>query len=173
MVRLDTLTFARSVDSFLRRPTRDSVRVSPDKWRDYRENHEFLNPSCLCALLQPQGEGKIVCNTEAAIYLRPYGRYKGEWVAECAKGCCGYLGRSLFPLKIGVLTPCRLVPLERLHKKRGLPVKNYPRRSESLMSEDVRRVADEKQTCWVSQCTFRLVFTTQKKTLSLDLLRDH
>src|ERR1700678_3473209 len=33
MVRLDTLTFARSVDSFLRRPARDSVRVSPDKWR--------------------------------------------------------------------------------------------------------------------------------------------
>ena len=56
MVRLDYLTltfkFTRSVYSFLHRPVRDSVRVSPDKWRDYRENHEFLNPSCLCALLK-------------------------------------------------------------------------------------------------------------------------
>ena len=138
MVRLDTLTFARSVDSFLCRPARDSVRVSPDQWCDYRENHDFLNPSCLCALLQPQGEGRVVRYTEAAIYLRLYGRYKGEWVAECANGCCGYLGRSLFPLKIGVLTPCCLVPLERLYKKGGLPVKIYPRRSESLMSEHVR-----------------------------------
>jgi hypothetical protein len=109
MVRLDSLTFARSVYSFLRRPARDSVRVSPDKWRDYRENHKFLNPSCLCALLKPQGKGEAPRYTEAAIYLRLNGRYKGEWVAECAKGYCGYLGRFLIPLKIGVpsLTPCR------------------------------------------------------------------
>jgi hypothetical protein len=38
-----------------------------------------------------------------------------------------------------------LVPLERLYNKPGLPVKNYPRRSASLMSEHVRRVTDEKQ----------------------------
>ena len=106
MVRLDSLTFARSVYSFLRRPTRDSVRVSPDKWRDYRENHEFLNPSCLCALLKPQGKGKAPCYTEAAIHLPLNGRYKGEWVAECAKGYCGYLSRFLIPLEIDVLTPC-------------------------------------------------------------------
>src|SRR5271155_4523219 len=98
MVRLDTLTFARSVDSFLHRPARDSVCVSPDKWCDYRKNHKFLNPSCLCALLQPQGEGKVVRYTEAANYLRPYGRYKGEWVVEHAKtvadiliGLCSHL----------------------------------------------------------------------------------
>jgi hypothetical protein len=78
---------------------RDSVRISPDKWRDYRENHEFLNPSCLCELFRPQGE--VLCYTEAAIYLPLKGHYKGEWVAECAKSCCGYLGKSLFPLKIG------------------------------------------------------------------------
>ena len=55
---------------------RDSVRVSADKWRDYRENHEFLNPSCLCALFQPQGE--VLCYTEAAIYLPLNGRYRYE-----------------------------------------------------------------------------------------------
>ena len=65
MVRLDSLMFARSVYSFLRRPARDSVHVSPDKWRDYRENHEFLNPSCLCALLKPQGKGEAPRYTEA------------------------------------------------------------------------------------------------------------
>ena len=63
-----------------------------------------------------------------------------------------------------------LVPLERLYKRPGLPVKNYPRRSASLMSEHVRRVADGKQT---SQCAFRRVFTTRKKSPSLDLLGDH
>ena len=149
MVHLDSLMFTRSVYSILHRPMRDSVRVSPDKWRDYRENHEFLNPSCLCALFQPQGE--VLCYTEAAIYIPLNGRYRGEWVAECAKGCCGYLGKSLFPLKMRVLTPRCLVPLERLYKKVGLPVKNYPIRGVSLMSEDVSRVADEKQTCCLSQ----------------------
>ena len=140
MVRLDylTLTFTRSVYSFLHRPARDSVCVSPNKWRDYRENHEFLNPSCLCALLKPQGKGEAPRYTEVAIYLPLNGRYKGEWVAECAKGYCGYLGRFLIPLKIGVLHTMSLVPLERLYKKPGLPVKNYPRRSASLMSEYVR-----------------------------------
>jgi hypothetical protein len=149
---------------------RDSIRVSPDKWRDYRENHEFLNPSCLCALFQPQGE--VLCYTEAAIYLPVCGRYKGEWVAECAKGRCGYLGKSLFPPRMRVLTPRRLVPLERLYKKLGLPVKNYPRRSMSLMSEDVSKVANEKQTCWLSQRAFRRAFTTQRKIPSLGLLGD-
>jgi hypothetical protein len=145
MVHLDSLAFAKSVYSFLCRPMRDSVRVSPDKcqWRDYRENHEFLNPSCLCGLFQPQGE--VLCYTESAIYLPVSGRYRGEWVAECAKGCCGYLGRYLFPTKMRVLTPRRLVPLERLYKKLRLPVKNYPRRSASLLSEEL--LANEKQTC--------------------------
>ena len=92
------LTFARSVYSFLRRPARDSVCVSPDKWHDYCENHEFLNPSCLCALLKPQGKGEAPRYTEVAIYLLLNGCYKGEWVAECAKGYCRYLGRFLIPL---------------------------------------------------------------------------
>jgi hypothetical protein len=100
---LDSLTFTRSIYySLLHRPMKDSVRVSPDKWRDYRENHDFLNPSCLCALFQPQGE--VLRYNEAAIYLPLNGQYRGEWVAECAKGCCGYLGKSLFPPKIGCTT---------------------------------------------------------------------
>jgi hypothetical protein len=30
--------------------------------------------------------------TEAAIYVPVFGRYTGEYVAECAKSRCGYLG---------------------------------------------------------------------------------
>jgi hypothetical protein len=108
MVHLDSLTFTRSVYPFLRRPMRDSVHVSPDKWRDYRENHEFLNPSCLCALFQPQGE--VLCYTEAAIYLPVMGLYSGEWVAECVKGRCGYLGKSLFPLALKIVRPYTTSP---------------------------------------------------------------
>ena len=70
------------------------------------ENHEFFNPSCLRALLKPQGKGEAPRYTEAAIYLPLNGRYKGEWVAECAKGYCGYLDRFLIPLEFDVLTPC-------------------------------------------------------------------
>ena len=73
---------------------------------DYRENHKFLNPSCLCALLKLQGKGEAPRYTEAAIYLLLNECYKGEWVAECAKDYCRYLGRFLIPLEIDVLTPC-------------------------------------------------------------------
>ena len=76
----------------------DSVHVSPDKWFYYHENHKFLNPSCLCALFQQHGEA--LHYTEAAIYLPLNGHYRGELVVECMKGCCRYLGKSLFPLKI-------------------------------------------------------------------------
>jgi hypothetical protein len=30
--------------------------------------------------------------TEAAMYVPIFGRYAGEYVAECAKSRCGYLG---------------------------------------------------------------------------------
>ena len=69
-----------------------TVRVTPDALRVYRENHQFLGPCCLCPLLQPLSQEPHY--TEAAIYLPLRGRYKGEWVAECAEGRCGYLGRS-------------------------------------------------------------------------------
>ena len=78
----------------------DSARVTPDKWRAYRENYDFLNPCCLGPLFQPMREEPRY--TEAAIYVPLSGRYKGEWVAECAEGHCGYRGRSSFSLKIDI-----------------------------------------------------------------------
>jgi hypothetical protein len=122
------------------------MRVSPDEWRVFRENHEFLNPCCLCPLFERQGKDSRY--TEAAIYLPLSGQYKGEWVAECAKGRCGYLGRLSFPLiDLGGLTPRCLVLLERLYKKVGLPVKKYPKRSRSLISQGVGTEVLMRERC--------------------------
>ena len=35
--------------------------------------------------------------TEAAIYITMIGLYQGEYVTECAKSQCRYLGQSQFP----------------------------------------------------------------------------
>ena len=98
LIHWHLLTFTRSVEPFLCRPLRDSVHVLHNKWCYYCKNHEFLNPSCFCALFQLHGEA--LRYTEAAIYLLLNGCYRGEWVVESAKGCCRYLDKSLFPLKI-------------------------------------------------------------------------
>lgn len=91
LVRHDSLTSAVCF-SCLHRPVHGTERVTPDAWHIYRKNHQFLGPCCLCPLLQPLSQEPRY--TEAAIYLPLRGRYKGEWVAECAEGRCGYLGRS-------------------------------------------------------------------------------
>ena len=73
------------------RPVEGERRVPPDALRGYRETHEFLGPCCLCPLLGTQRgiEHRFV---EAAIHIPVFGRYAGEYVAECAKSRCGYLG---------------------------------------------------------------------------------
>ena len=66
--------------------------MAPDALRNYRETHDFLGPCCLCPLLGTQKgieRGRFV---EAAIYIPVCGLYAGEYVAECAKSRCGYLG---------------------------------------------------------------------------------
>jgi hypothetical protein len=74
----------------LHRPVEKNERVPPDALRNYRETHQFLGPCCLCPLLMPLSEESHF--TEAAIYIPIFGRYAGEYVAECAKSRCGYLG---------------------------------------------------------------------------------
>jgi len=78
--------------SCLHRPVHGTEHVTQDAWHIYHKNHQFLGPCCLCPLLQPLSQESRY--TEAAIYLPLRGCYKGEWVAECAEGRCGYLGRS-------------------------------------------------------------------------------
>ena len=58
---------------------------------NYRKTHQFLGPCCLCSLLTPLREDSHF--TEAAIYVPVFGRYAGEYVAECARSHCGYLGQ--------------------------------------------------------------------------------
>ena len=81
-----------SIFDYPRRPVHGTERVTPDALRTYRKCHVFLGPCCLCPLLQPhRGKPRYA---EAAIYLPVQGRYKGEYIAECAENKCGYLGGS-------------------------------------------------------------------------------
>lgn len=78
------------------RPVEEGFRLEPDHLRSYRDSHQFLGPCCLCPLVKgPLKKEGNYCFVEAAIYLRVSGRYAGEYVIECCKGRCGYLGRFL------------------------------------------------------------------------------
>ena len=84
--------FTRLLGSYCScRPVKGEGRVTPDALRSYRKTQKFLGPCCLCPLLGSRRgiEHQFV---EAAIYIPVYGRYAGEYVAECAKSRCGYLG---------------------------------------------------------------------------------
>ena len=76
---------------FLHRPVEGNKRVRPDALHDYRKTNQFLGPCCLCPLLMPLSRESHF--TEAAMYIPIFGRYAGEYVAECAKSRCGYLGQ--------------------------------------------------------------------------------
>ena len=81
---------ASMTHSSCHRPVSGGVCVLPSELRRYRATHQYLGPGCLCPLLEPLS--KEPAFTEAAIYLTIIGRDQGEYVAECAKGRCGYLG---------------------------------------------------------------------------------
>ena len=63
----------------------------------YLECHHLLGPCCLCPLLAEVGEERVY--TEAIVDITVWGRFKGEYVAECAKRQCGYIGESPYSLK--------------------------------------------------------------------------
>ena len=70
------------------RPVDENKRVEPSRILEYREQHHFQTPFCLCPLLGTLNEGP----TEAAILEKRSGTHVGEYVAECASDCCGYFG---------------------------------------------------------------------------------
>ena len=80
--------------------------MAPSALCEYRKHYQFLGPSCLCPLLQPVSGEPVF--TEVAIYIPVFGRYAGEYVAECAQSRCGYLGQSLFMVKIEVRLDVRI-----------------------------------------------------------------
>jgi hypothetical protein len=78
------------------RPVNDAEakRVKPCNLLEYREQHHFRAPQCLCPLLGrlKDGEESII---ETAILEKISGTRRNrivEYVAECASGRCGYSG---------------------------------------------------------------------------------
>ena len=76
--------------------------MPPSELCQYWSAHQYQGPGCLCPLLAPLSQKRVF--TEAAIYLTILGLYKGEYVAQCAKSRCGYLGQSSPPLEKWQLT---------------------------------------------------------------------
>ena len=72
-------------DIQLHRPTHEQpeAHVMPSVLHEYRQNHQFLGPCCLCPLLALQSEGLEF--VEAAIYVPSCGPYAGECIAQCAR----------------------------------------------------------------------------------------
>jgi hypothetical protein len=75
----------------LHRPVEGEERVPPELWRQYREEHEFLGPSCFCGIFVIKDQAVY---TEVAVFISTSGPFSGQYVAQCAKGKCGYLGPS-------------------------------------------------------------------------------
>ncbi|TDL14629.1 hypothetical protein BD410DRAFT_845858 [Rickenella mellea] len=78
----------------------------------YRRTHVFKFPCCLCPFLSER-LGQVERSklyTESAVYLTKEGPYKHKYVAQCAKGRCGYL-----------------VPLETIFPLTSVQLKKYPR----------------------------------------------
>ena len=73
------------------RPVEGERHVMPDALRSHHKTQKCLGPCCLCPLLGTERgiEHQFV---EAAIYILLFGCYTGEYVAECTKSRCGYLG---------------------------------------------------------------------------------
>ncbi|KAF8234352.1 hypothetical protein L208DRAFT_1550076 [Tricholoma matsutake] len=98
--------------------------VVPGALHEHHEHYQFLGPSCLCPLLQQVSKAPVF--TEAAIYILVFGRYAGEYIAECANGRCRYIGQSPSILKNAVSIYSGPVPLQRLYQVVGIPAWTFP-----------------------------------------------
>jgi hypothetical protein len=66
------------------RPTNErGERVTPSDLEGYRLLYQFRGPGCFCSMQRKQF-------TEAAMYLALRGRFRGEYVASCARKRCKY-----------------------------------------------------------------------------------
>lgn len=113
-----------------RRPSSVQSRIHPGALHEYRVKHQMLGPCCLCPLKDANGPDF----KEAAIYMTNSGLFSGEYIASCATGDCGYLGK-LNEKYTGFEGDFELtfhsVPLERMYTQFGLVIKNYPLRGRS------------------------------------------
>jgi hypothetical protein len=75
------------------RPVDGDKRVEPSRLLEYREQHNFQTPLCLCPLLQSfSKEPTSIMPVETVILEKKSGTHVAEYVAECASGRCGYFG---------------------------------------------------------------------------------
>lgn len=118
----------------LHRPIHEQARIVPSALREYRQNYQFLGPCCLCPLLKQFSEGLDF--VEAAIYAPLSGAYAEEYIAECARSRCGYLGLWSIPPQFCAFPYfAPIVPLERLFNKPGVPLKSFSLRG--ILKTDV------------------------------------
>ena len=72
------------------RPVDGDKRVEPSRLLEYREQHNFQTPLCLCPLLQKLSKEPTI--TETVILEKKSGTHVAEYVVECASGRCDYFG---------------------------------------------------------------------------------
>ena len=105
----------------------------PDALHSYHKTHKFLGPCCLCPLLGIERGIERGRYVEAVIHILVFGRYAGEYVAECTGSQCGYLGLFIsldrrerltldLPSTVGKNVqqnrgPCREIPSKRFVAK--------------------------------------------------------
>jgi len=74
------------------RPIKGERWVPLDALHNYHETHDFLRHCWLCPLLRMQRRIQHGWFMEAAIHIPVSGLYAEEYITECAKSKCGYLG---------------------------------------------------------------------------------
>lgn len=72
------------------RPVIKNARVHPNTLLTYCQNYQFQNPCCLCPLLTPNSED--LAYREVTIDVALISIYTGEYIAECTRKLCGYIG---------------------------------------------------------------------------------
>lgn len=107
-------------------------QVAPSDLRDHRLSHRFLGPGCLCPL---KTESRPTF-TEAAIFVARSGSFAGQYVAECARGDCGYFGKYITSMRLmydDLLTVNDWkVVLGDMYNKMGVQVQKYASRGRPL-----------------------------------------
>ncbi|KAI0064191.1 hypothetical protein BV25DRAFT_1914420 [Artomyces pyxidatus] len=96
------------------------VRIAPAGLIDHRESHCMSLPCCLCSSLPGRG------SRESAVYRATAGPYRGQYIASCADGGCGYV-----------------VNLERIYAQEGVHTKYYGPRDINDTSPAIITVTNE------------------------------
>ena len=111
------------------RPKVGTRHVHTADLREHRRQYQLLGPGCLCPLLvRLEEEPGFI---EAAIYMPVFGCYGGEYVAACARNCCGYVGQSSSSYRSTPQSlPCITSTVGQGLPRKNILAKNYDVRGE-------------------------------------------